>query len=91
MKTGNDSESQAGLKKSFPNPSVAMCYTGLIFLLVAASEKLGFNKYEIPSINPIPWSEFFASGFIKSVIISIVFFVLYYGYQVYKSFRSNRP
>jgi len=90
MKANNKSENPAGSKKSFPNPSVALCYTGLIFLIVAASEKLGFSKYEIPSINPVPWSDFFSNGLVKSLIISVAFFVLYYGYQVYKSFRSNK-
>jgi hypothetical protein len=75
--------------KKYPKPTASFVYSILIFVVVATMGKVGFSKHSIPSFEPITWSQFIKTGLIKPLILSIVFFVLYYGYQLYRSFKDK--
>lgn len=51
-------------------------YRSLIaFTIMLIDEKIGFTKYSIPSIDPVPWSIFFAEGIFRAFYFSLAFFL----------------
>ena len=63
---------------SFKRPLV---YAAMVFIIVVVSEKIGFSKYSIPSIDPVSWAQFFQRGFPKAFLISLSVFLAMYFWQ----------
>jgi len=69
-------------EKNYLNPKwPAICSIG-IFLIVAFSIKIGFNKWEVPAVTPITWEEFFAWGIEKATCIALLFGLIFYAWQL---------
>lgn len=61
-----------------------LIYSLIIFIIVGISEKVGFSKYSTPAIDPVPWSVFINKGLPKAFIISLIFFLGLFLWQIIK-------
>ncbi len=69
-------------EKNYLNPIKPIICAVFIFLVLSISVKIGFCKWDIPSINPISWDEFFEWGIKKSFGLSLVFGLIFYLWQL---------
>ena len=60
-----------------------------IFVVVAMMEKIGYDKFSTPGIEPVSWAVFFKYGLPKAFLISLGFFLSLVFWKVRKKSRGE--
>lgn len=73
------------MKKKDDSIKKPLIFSIVVFIVYSISEKIGYHKYDIPSIQPVSWEEFFYCGLPKALLIGILSFLVIYSWKQFWS------